>query len=43
MVAAVFSGLTASVVYEAKYKSECRIAFAQSNKTAEEIQKICGK
>ena len=29
--------------YESKTKADCRTAFAQSNKTAEEIKTICGK
>ena len=29
--------------YESKTKSDCRIAFAQSTKTVDEIEKICGK
>lgn len=39
----LFGGMFAGVSYEAKSKAECRIAFSQSNKTADEIVKICGK
>lgn len=36
-------GLCGSKVYEDKTRAECRIAFSQTTKTAEEIEKICGK
>jgi hypothetical protein len=39
IMAAMFAGMG----YEAKTKSDCRIAFAQSNKTVDEIVKLCGK
>lgn len=39
----LFGGMFVGVSYEAHTKAECRIAFAQSNKTADEIVKICGK
>lgn len=39
----LFGGGFAGLGYEAKTRSECRISFAQSNKTVDEIVKICGK
>ena len=39
IMAAMFAGMS----YEAKTKADCRISFAQSNKTVEEIVKLCGK
>ena len=41
--AAMIIGMSASAAYEAKTKADCRTSFAQSNKTAEEINTICGK
>lgn len=41
--AAIMLGMFASASYEAKTKADCRTAFAQSNKTAEEIKTICGR
>lgn len=41
--AAIVIGFCAAEAYEAKTKADCRISFAQSNKTAEEIKTICGK
>ena len=39
IMVAMFGGMS----YEAKTKADCRIAFAQSNKTVEEIVTLCGK
>lgn len=39
IMAAMFAGMS----YEAKTKTDCRVAFAQSNKTVDEIVKLCGK
>lgn len=41
--AVIMTGMFAGMSYEAKTKAECRIAFAQSNKTVDEIVKLCGK
>ena len=41
--AAIMIGLVAGGVFESKARTDCRTAFAQSNKTADEIQQICGK
>lgn len=41
--ATIMLGMFGSASYEAKSKADCRTAFAQSNKTAEEIKTICGK
>lgn len=39
----LFGGMFAGLGYEAKTKTDCRISFAQSNKTVDEIVKLCGK
>ena len=39
IMAAMFIGMG----YEAKTKADCRISFAQSNKTVDEIVQLCGK
>jgi hypothetical protein len=41
--AVIMTGGLAGMSYEAKTKSDCRVAFAQSNKTVDEIVKLCGK
>ena len=41
--AVIMTGMFAGMSYEAKTIADCRVAFAQSNKTAEEIKSICGK
>jgi len=41
--AVIMTGLAADHAYEAKTKADCRTAFAQSNKTVDEIVKLCGK
>lgn len=41
--AVIMGSMFVGMGFEAKTKSDCRIAFAQSNKTGEEIAKICGK
>ena len=41
--AVIMGSIMAAGAYEAKTKADCRTAFAQSNKTAEEIKSICGK
>ena len=41
--AVIMGTLFAGMAYEAKVRTECRIAFAQSNKTVDEIVKLCGK
>jgi hypothetical protein len=41
--AVIMIAFAGSMAYEAKTQTECRIAFAQSNKTADEIKQICGK
>lgn len=39
--ATIMIGMFADASYEAKTKTDCRVAFAQSNKTVEEIKQIC--
>lgn len=39
--ATIMIGMFAGSSYEAKTKADCRVAFAQSNKTVEEIKQIC--
>ena len=39
--AVIMLGLAADHAYEAKTKSDCRLAYAQSTKTGDEIEKIC--
>lgn len=41
--AVIMTGMFAGMSYEAKTRADCRVAFAQSNKTADEIVKLCGK
>lgn len=41
--AAIMVAMFADASYEAKTKADCRVAFAQSNKTVDEIVKLCGK
>ena len=41
--AVIMTGMFAGLGYEAHTKVECRMAFAQSNKTVDEIVKLCGK
>jgi len=41
--AVIMVAFAGSMAYEAKAQTECRIAFAQSNKTVDEIKQICGK
>lgn len=41
--AVIMTGIAADHSYEAKTKADCRIAFSQSAKTADEINKICEK
>jgi len=41
--AAIMIGMFAAGAYESKVKAECRTTFAQSNKTVDEIVKLCGK
>jgi hypothetical protein len=41
--AVIMTALAADQAYEAKTKSDCRVSFAQSTKTADEIIKLCGK
>ena len=41
--AVIMTSLVAEQAYKAKTTADCRIAFSQSNKTADEINKICDK
>ena len=41
--AIVMLGMFVGASYEARTKADCRTAYAQSTKTAEEIKTICGK
>lgn len=41
--AVIMTGMFAGMSYEAKVKADCRVSFAQSNKTVDEIVKLCGK
>jgi len=41
--ATIMVAMFASMSFEAHNSSQCRQAFAQSNKTVEEIKSICGK
>jgi hypothetical protein len=41
--ATIMVAVMAGGAYEAKTKADCLTAFAQSNKTADEIKNICGK
>ena len=41
--AAIMLAMCAGMSYEAKIKADCRISFAQSNKTVDEIVQLCGK
>lgn len=41
--AVIMVAMGADHAYEAKTKTDCRVAFAQSTKTVDEIVKLCGK
>jgi hypothetical protein len=41
--AVIMVAFAGSMAYEAHTRSQCVQAFAQSNKTADEIKQICGK
>jgi hypothetical protein len=43
MVAVMFSAMFAGLAFEKYTENQCKIAFAGSNHTAEEIAKVCGK
>ena len=41
--AIIMTGMFVGMSYEAKTRADCRVEFAQSNKTVDEIVKLCGK
>lgn len=43
LVIGVFSGLFTAIAVDKYSENQCKIAYAASNKTAEDIVKLCGR